>query len=97
MRAKQSATVVGATPRQPAGLRQGTRPACTGRPFREATFNAIAVPAMLLSVVGSLVLGVGQLRRRMRPLAAGVRLVAFGPRFFVISDPVAGAGHSNSE
>ncbi len=58
-------------------------------PFLEETFNAIAVPAMLLSIVGSLVLGIGLLRRRMRPLAAGVLLVAFGPLFFVISDLVA--------
>jgi hypothetical protein len=58
-------------------------------PFPEEAFNAVAVPAMLLSIVGSLVLGIGLLRRGMRPLAAGVLLVAFGPLFFVISDLVA--------
>ena len=58
-------------------------------PFLEETFNAVAVPAMLLSIVGSLVLGIGLLRRRVRPLAAGVLLVAYGPLFFVISDLVA--------
>ena len=58
-------------------------------PFLEETFNLIAVPAMLLSIVGSLVLGIGLLRRRMRPVATGVLLVAFGPLFFVISDLVA--------
>jgi hypothetical protein len=58
-------------------------------PFLEETFNAIAVPSMLLSIVGSLVLGIGLLRRRVRPLAAGALLVAYGPLFFVISDLVA--------
>ena len=58
-------------------------------PFLEETFNLIAVPAMLLSIVGSLVLGIGLLRRRMRPLAAGILLVAFGPLLLVIPDLVA--------
>jgi hypothetical protein len=58
-------------------------------PFLEETSTRWRVPSMFLSIVGSLVLGIGLLRRRVRPLAAGVLLVAYGPLFFVISDLVA--------
>jgi hypothetical protein len=42
-------------------------------PFLEEIFNAVGVPAMLVSLVGSLVLGIGLLRRRFRPLLGNRR------------------------
>ena len=58
-------------------------------PFLEEIFNIVGVPAMLVSLVGSLVLGIGLLRRRFRPLATGILLVLSVPLFFFISDLVA--------
>ena len=58
-------------------------------PFLDEIFTAVGVPAMLVSLLGSLVLGIGLLRRRFRPLATGILLVASLPLFFVISDLIA--------
>ena len=58
-------------------------------PWLDGVFAAVLVPGMLVSVIGSLVLGIGLLRRGVRPLATGILLVAALPAFFVVSDLVA--------
>ena len=52
-------------------------------------FFLVVVASMLLAIIGSLVLGIGLLRRGFRPRAAAVVLVVWLPLFVVLSAAVA--------
>jgi hypothetical protein len=58
-------------------------------PWIEESFTYLGIPGILVSLIGSLVLGIGLLRRRVRPRATGWLLVLFLPLAFVISNLVA--------
>jgi hypothetical protein len=58
-------------------------------PYLDETFAVVGIPGLLLSVIGSTVLGIGLLRRGYRPPATAMLLVAWFPLMIVISDLVA--------
>ena len=58
-------------------------------PYLDEFFAIAGIPGMLISMVGSTVLGVGLLRRRFRPLAAPVLLTAWIPLMLVLSSLIA--------
>jgi hypothetical protein len=58
-------------------------------PFLDETFAIVGIPGVLLSLIGSTVLGIGLLRRGYRPRVTAVLLVAWIPLMLVISDLVA--------
>lgn len=58
-------------------------------PFLDETFAVAGIPGLLLSMVGSTVLGVGLIRRGYRPRATAVLLVVWIPLMVVLSNLVA--------
>lgn len=58
-------------------------------PWAEESFLLLGTPGLLLSLVGSTVLGIGLLRRGFRPRASAVLLVLWIPLLIVISNLVA--------
>jgi hypothetical protein len=58
-------------------------------PWMDQSFLFVGIPAILISVLGSTVLGVGLLRRGFRPLATAWLLAAWLPLFFALSSVIA--------
>lgn len=58
-------------------------------PFIDEFFAVLGIPGLLLSMIGSTVLGIGLLRRGFRPRATAVLLVLWIPAFLVLSDLIA--------
>ncbi|MBK5305069.1 MAG: hypothetical protein JJD92_00120 [Frankiaceae bacterium] len=52
-------------------------------------FFLVALPFMLIAMIGGIVLGIGLLRRGFRPRATAVLLIAWLPLFFVLSSVIA--------
>lgn len=58
-------------------------------PFLDEAFLLLAIPGMLLSMIGSTVLGIGLLRRGFRPRTTAVLLMLWIPAFIVLSNLIA--------
>ena len=58
-------------------------------PWLDETFAIVGIPGILLSMIGSFVLGIGLLRRGFQPRATAVLLIASLPLLFVLSDLIA--------
>src|SRR4051812_9446739 len=52
-------------------------------------FFVVALPFMLIAIIGGMVLGIGLLRRGFRPRGTAVLLIVWLPLFFVLSDVIA--------
>jgi hypothetical protein len=62
-------------------------------PWMDASFTILGIPGMLLSVIGSTLLGLALLRRRFRPRATGWLLATWFPALLALSSLIAlGAG-----
>jgi hypothetical protein len=58
-------------------------------PYLDETFAVVGIPGILLSLIGSTVLGIGLLHRGYCPRVTAVLLVTWIPLMFLISDLVA--------